>query len=126
MINKPRWVLLKHIGSPDDPKGCHFDLLLEDHFECRSWRLEQIPELEGPPLSLEQISPHNLSWLDTTGKVVSGGRGWASPIASGYFLGELPIINGTSFVIELCGKNITGRLEMAQNQCVLRSSRLFP
>tara|TARA_B100000700_G_scaffold303030_1_gene374080 strand:+ start:737 stop:1117 length:381 start_codon:yes stop_codon:yes gene_type:complete len=125
MLNKTRWVLLKHIGSPSDPNGCHFDLLLEDRSNCRSWRLEQIPNLEGPALTLEQISPHNLSWLDTNGKSVSGGRGWASPIASGYFLGELPAMNGTPFAIELCGETLNGRLEIYQNQCVLRSSRVF-
>ena len=30
-MNQPkRWALLEHRGSPDDPEGIHFDLLLED------------------------------------------------------------------------------------------------
>ena len=42
-----RWVLLEHVGDPNDPEGRHFDLLLEDRSECRSWQLRQIPILDG-------------------------------------------------------------------------------
>ena len=43
-----RWVLLRHTGAPDDSKGIHFDLLLEDKGFCRTWRLSDIPSLDGP------------------------------------------------------------------------------
>ena len=30
-----RYSLLRHTGAPDDPSGCHYDLLLEDGETCR-------------------------------------------------------------------------------------------
>ena len=37
-----RYSLLRHTGAPDDPIGCHFDLLLEDGASCRTWRLQEV------------------------------------------------------------------------------------
>ena len=80
-----RWVLLKHIGSPDDIKGIHFDLLLEDKELCRTWRLADTPLLDGPYVDSVFSAPHNLYWLDTEEKVVSGNRGVATRIKKGIF-----------------------------------------
>ena len=66
-----RWVLLRHIGAPDDLSGIHYDLLLEDHNFCRTWRLSDIPLLDGPYVDSVYIAPHKLDWLDIEEKVVS-------------------------------------------------------
>ena len=108
MTFKRRWTLLKHIGSPNDLKGFHYDLLLEDRDSCRSWRLAKIPELDGLVTEITSIPPHNLSWLETEGRSVSGDRGWASPIASGHFLGDLPILNESPCSVQLIGDPISG------------------
>ena len=42
-----RYSLLRHTGAPDDPSGCHYDLLLEDGEPCRGWRLPAIPARNG-------------------------------------------------------------------------------
>ena len=120
MIKAKRWVLLKHIDCPDDSLGFHFDLLLEDEFDCRSWRLEHIPELDGPELQIYPINPHNLSWLDTPGRKVSMDRGWAHPVRSGTFIGTLPIMENSSFQIQLIGQELNGILEISGKKCILK------
>ena len=59
-----RWVLLRHTDAPDDVRGIHFDLLLEDKEFCRTWRISEIPMLDGPYVDSVYIAPHNLVWLD--------------------------------------------------------------
>ena len=95
-INKPkkiyRWVLLRHIGALNDLRGIHFDLLLEDRECCRTWRLSNIPFLDGPYVESFYLSPHNLDWLDIKEKVLSGNRGVATRIKKGTFSQSLPVI----------------------------------
>ena len=68
----PRWSLLRHTGAPDDPSGCHFDLLLEDGKACRTWRLNQPPELGLAPQPAAALPDHRLVWLDPRSAAVSG------------------------------------------------------
>ncbi len=117
-----RWVLLEHLGDPHDPIGRHFDLLLEDGLHCRTWRLYDIPVLDGPALSVTSLPAHNLSWLDSKGRIVSGNRGWAQPIQGGCFNGELPLANSSLVRVELEGSSdFQGTLEIVNNRCTLRS-----
>ena len=90
--NLHRWVLLKHIGAPDDIKGIHFDLLLEDKDFCRTWRLTKLPQLDGPYVDAILIKPHKLEWLNIEEKVLSGNRGVATRIKNGIFFKALPSI----------------------------------
>ena len=124
-MSRLRWALLKHIQSQHHHNRFHFDLLLEDKEDCRSWRLDKFPQVDGPALKVIPISPHNLSWLTCDGREVSGGRGWASPVASGYFLGELPIDYGIPFSIELIGDDLNGKLDMEESESRFRSSKIF-
>tara|TARA_Y100001968_G_scaffold8385_1_gene7049 strand:+ start:236 stop:625 length:390 start_codon:yes stop_codon:yes gene_type:complete len=90
--NSFRWVLLRHIGDPEDIRGIHFDLLLEDKEVCRSWRLSNIPVLDGPFVEAISIAPHKLYWLDVQEKVVSGNRGIATKVKEGIFFKSLTSI----------------------------------
>ena len=56
MINQHRWVLLEHLGAPNDPKGRHFDLLVEDLEDCRTWQLEKFPVLNEPEQKAKELS----------------------------------------------------------------------
>ena len=75
---------------PDDLRGCHLDLLLEDGEHCRTWRLDHWPQLDGDALTATPLPPHRLVWLERQSAAVSGGRGWARRLASGHYAGELP------------------------------------
>ena len=90
--NNCRWVLLRHTDAPDDIKGIHFDFLLEDKNFCRTWRLSDIPLLDGPSVDSIYIAPHKLEWLEIEEKVVSGNRGVATRIKRGIFASYIQTI----------------------------------
>tara|TARA_B100001250_G_scaffold209753_1_gene180037 strand:+ start:102 stop:491 length:390 start_codon:yes stop_codon:yes gene_type:complete len=112
-----RWVLLRHTGAPDDLRGIHFDLLLEDKEFCRTWRLSDIPLLDGPYVSSVYIAPHKLDWLEITEKVVSGNRGVATRIKKGVFLQSLPRIERSFINLSLQWEDDEGQLLIDENGC---------
>ena len=121
--NVYRWVLLKHIGSPDDIKGIHFDLLLEDKEFCRTWRLSDIPLLDGPYVDSVCISPHNLYWLDIEEKVVSGDRGVAKRIKQGVFLQSFPSVESSFINLSLIWDQLEVDLVIDGNGCRIFSKK---
>ena len=118
-----RWVLLKHIGSPDDIKGIHFDLLLEDKELCRTWRLTDIPLLDGPYVDFVFIAPHNLYWLDMEEKVVSGNRGVATRIKQGVFLQSFPSLETSSIKLSVIWDKLEVDLVLDENGCRISSKK---
>ena len=104
----PRYVLLEHTGAPDDPRGCHLDLLLEDGDACRTWRLDHLPLLDGPPLTAIPLPAHRLIWLDREAAAVSGGRGWARRIIGGHYTGQLPPTTTETVTVQLSGMEPLG------------------
>ena len=118
-----RWVLLKHIGSPDDNKGVHYDLLLEDKEFCKTWRLGDIPLLDGPYVDSVCIEPHNLYWLDIKEKVVSGNRGVAKRIKQGIFLQSLPSIQNSFINLSIEWEGFESHLVIDKYGCRIFSKR---
>ena len=118
-----RWVLLKHIGSPDDIKGVHFDLLLEDKEFCKTWRLSDIPSLDGPYVDSVCIAPHDLYWLDIEEKVVSGNRGVAKRIKQGMFLQSFPSVESSSINLSLIWDKLEVDLVLDENGCRIFSKK---
>ena len=118
-----KWVLLRHTGSPDDSRGIHFDLLLEDLKFCRTWRLSDIPLLDGPYVDSVQIAPHNLDWLETQEKVVSGNRGLATRIKHGIFFQSLPSIEKCFFSLSLSWEDVYSDLVIDKNGCRVFSKK---
>ena len=118
-----RWVLLKHVGSPDDVKGIHFDLLIEDKELCRTWRLIDIPLLDGPYVDSVFIAPHNLYWLDIEEKVVSGNRGVAKRIKQGVFVQSCPLVETSSIKLSVIWDNHKVDLVLDENGCRIFSKK---
>ena len=114
---------MKHIGSPDDIKGIHFDLLLEDKEFCRTWRLSDIPLLDGPYVDSMLIAPHDLYWLDIQEKVVSGNRGVATRIKQGIILQSFPSIQSGSINLSLMWENLEVDLVINENGCRIASKK---
>ena len=121
--NAHRWVLLKHIGSPEDINGIHFDLLLEDKEFCRTWRLRDIPLLDGPYVDSVYIAPHNLYWLDIQEKVVSSNRGVATRIKQGIFTQSFPIVESSFINLSLIWDMLEVDLVIDENGCRVFSKK---
>ncbi len=119
--------MLKHIGSPDDIKGIHFDLLLEDKEFCRTWRLSDIPLLDGPYVDSVCIAPHDLYWLDIEEKVVSGNRGVAARIKQGIFFQSFPPIEDSFINLSLIWDKLEVDLVINENGCRIfsKTSKYF-
>jgi len=116
----PRFVLLEHVGAPDDPAGRHFDLLLEEGQACRSWRLAAIP-VAGHPVAAVGLQPHRLAWLDHVAGPVSGGRGHARRVDAGsYEVVESDEPSGRLCVV-LGGSLLGGRLTIAGGEAALET-----
>ncbi len=118
-----RWVLLRHSGAPNDVGDFHFDLLLEDHQFCRTWRLTDIPLLDGPYVECFYIAPHNLYWLDITEKLVSGNRGFATRIKKGIFFNSLPSIEKSYIHLTLNWDDVESDLLIDENGCRVFSKK---
>ena len=112
-----RWVLLRHIGAPNDLRGIHFDLLLEDKNFCRTWRLRQIPLLDGPYVNAAYSDPHNLEWLDIKEKIVSGNRGVATRIKNGVFFKSLRSVKNSSINLLIQWEDVEAFLLIDENGC---------
>ncbi len=116
-----RWVLLRHIDAPDDPKKIHFDLLLEDVKFCRTWRLSEIPYLNGPFVEAIYSSPHKHEWLDVIEKAVSCDRGWATRIQKGIIFDSLPSVETSSLKLSATWDDTKVMLEINKNGCRVSS-----
>ena len=112
---------MRHIGAPDDLKGVHFDLLLEDKEFCKTWRLSDIPLLDGPYVDSVCIAPHNLYWLDIEKKVVSGNRGFAQRIKQGVFLQSFPSVETTSIKLSVIWDKLEVDLVLDETGCRILS-----
>ena len=112
MDQSKRWTLLEHTDSPDDPEGIHFDFLLEDSHGCRSWRLRQMPILDGPPQEAILLSVHSLEWLEISEREVSGGRGFAKRLIAGFYSGKLPENDIDPVEIQIHSNEMSGSLEI--------------
>tara|TARA_B100000131_G_C17900331_1_gene526145 strand:- start:30 stop:389 length:360 start_codon:yes stop_codon:yes gene_type:complete len=94
-----RWVLLEHRLSKDNIQGRHYDLLFEEKSSCLTLQLSARPLLNQASVKAKLIQPHNLYWLDIKESAVSGGRGWAKQIESGFYSGL--ILNNDYFYVLL-------------------------
>tara|TARA_Y100001968_G_C19437622_1_gene760668 strand:+ start:2875 stop:3261 length:387 start_codon:yes stop_codon:yes gene_type:complete len=122
MAISKRWVLLKHLDSQDDSCDFHFDLLLEDGDACRTWRLPEIPVIDGPAVDVKPLPLHNSAWLEKKQDLVSGGRGWAKRVMSGFFVGDLPHNNHEFFAIQIQSKLFSAVIQIHQQDSLIRFS----
>ena len=114
---------MKHIGSPNDIKGVHYDLLLEDKEFCKTWRLSDIPLLDGPYVNSVCIAPHNLYWLDIKETVVSGNRGFAKRIKQGNFFQSFESVEDNSIKLSLIWDKREEDLVLNENGCRIFSKK---
>ena len=116
-----RWALLEHTDAPNDPKGSHYDLLLEDGPCCRTWRLPQIPKLDSQPIEAILLPSHRLQWLETKEAPVSGGKGFAKRVMQGIFIGNLPGNCDEPIHVYLQSPAIEGNLHIHSQLCEISS-----
>ncbi len=116
-----RFVLLEHTGHPDDPTGRHFDLLLEEADSCRTWRLAEIPRVDGPPVAATPLPVHRLVWLERLEGEVTGGRGFARRVDAGTYEMLFGPDDTQLMVVHLQGQTVRGLMTIAAASATLQS-----
>ena len=114
-----RYAVLRHTDAPDDPSGCHYDLLLEDGDGCRTWRLAEPPGIDHTVPTATPLPPHRLIWLEPRSAAVSGDRGWAERVMAGDYDGALPTDHSAPILIELKTGDLRGQLSIHRGLCSL-------
>ena len=114
---------MRHTLALEGVHDTHFDLLLEDKDFCRTWRLSNIPLLDGPYVDSLYSAPHNLYWLDIQEKAVSGNRGVATRIKKGIFWGSLPDTQDNFINISLNWDDVQVDLVLDENGCKISRKR---
>jgi hypothetical protein len=104
----PRFVLLRHEGSPGYKPGEHWDLMFEVGRSLRTWALAEIPAANRA-IEAEQLPDHRLAYLEFEGPI-SGKRGRVTRVESGLY--ELKSHSGVEWTVELRGERLRGRLTL--------------
>ena len=96
---------------------------MEDKQFCRTWRLSDIPLLDGPYVNSVSISPHDLYWLDVEEKFVSGNRGVAKRIKQGVFGESFPTVETSSIKLSMIWDKHEVDLVLDENGCRILSKK---
>ena len=80
-----RWALLRHEKINKKIVDIHYDFLLENGQDCKTWKLLIFPELDGFSVEISEHSNHRLIWLTIQSKLLTKNRGFVQQIDSGIF-----------------------------------------
>ena len=116
-----RWTLLKHERMNDQIFDVHYDFLLENGQDCKTWKLLILPKLDGPSVEIFNHSNHRLIWLTIESEFLTNNRGFVQRIDNGTFKTLEVDIESKNFSIILKGKNINGLFKKNANFCKLIS-----
>ena len=116
-----RWTLLKHEKINNKIIDIHYDFLLENGQDCKTWKLLVFPEIDGASVDIFEHSNHRLIWLTIESKVLTNNRGYVKRIDSGIFKPLGVDIDSNNFSIILKGKSINGLFKKNANLCKLIS-----
>ena len=116
-----RWTLLKHERINNKILDIHYDFLLEDGEDCKTWKLLIFPELNGVSVDIFEHSNHRLVWLTIESKILTKNRGYVKRVDNGTFKLLDYDINRNNFSLILKGKFIEGLFKKNDNTCRLIS-----
>jgi hypothetical protein len=104
----PRFVVLRH----DDPRGEHFDLMLECGAALKTWALPEPPQ-PGLEIECTALADHRLAYLEYQGPV-SGGRGAVTRWDSGEYAVERQ--SDSEWVVSLAGRKLAGTTTLCREK----------
>tara|TARA_Y100000589_G_scaffold269577_1_gene261620 strand:- start:38 stop:400 length:363 start_codon:yes stop_codon:yes gene_type:complete len=116
-----RWTLLKHERMTDEILDVHYDFLLENGEDCKTWKLLFLPKLNGPSVEIFTHVNHRLIWLTIESKLLTRNRGYVKRVDNGTFKSLGVDINSNNFSLILKGKFINGLFKKDANLCQLIS-----
>ena len=116
-----RWTLLKHERMNNEILDVHYDFLLENGQDCKTWKLTVLPTLDGPSVEIFKHSNHRLIWLTVESKYLTNNRGFVQRVDHGTFKLIGADLDKNDFSVILNGKYINGLFKKNANLCQLIS-----
>ena len=114
-----RWVLLKHTATVPSSFEDHFDFLIENGTYCLTWKIYEIPKLNGSVVSIKKQSNHRLFWLTTEQEKLTKERGYVKRIDFGKYLILENKITEENFSLKLIGNSMVGIFKKQNDLCQL-------
>ena len=114
-----RWVLLEHKTLSTNLIDIHYDFLIEDKFDCLTWKFHEIPEIKKGFIEIEKQPNHRLVWLSRTKHQLSNNRGFVKRVDHGTFSYIFQNQDSQEFKIILNGALLKGLLTIEGNLCQL-------
>ena len=117
-----RYVLLEHKVEKNNSLDMHYDFLLEKDLYCLTWKLLEIPKVDGSFIEIIQQKNHRLIWLTRDQYILSRNRGTVKQIDSGTYkvINNIFFIDNFSLLIK--GKLLNGIFKKRENLCQLCAS----
>tara|TARA_B100000212_G_C26909713_1_gene337291 strand:- start:28 stop:393 length:366 start_codon:yes stop_codon:yes gene_type:complete len=116
-----RWTLLKHETINNKILDFHYDFLLENGEDCKTWKLLIFPELDGASVDIFEHSNHRLIWLTVENKLLTNNRGYVQRVDNGTYKRIGVDIDRNNFSVILNGEFIRGLFKKNVNSCKLIS-----
>ena len=116
-----RWALLKHERIHNKIIDVHYDFLLENGQDCKTWKLTNFPELDGVSVDIFEHSNHRLIYLSIESKLLTNNRGYVQRVDNGIFKPFGLDEDSNNFSIILKGNYIRGLFKKDKNLCQLIS-----
>jgi hypothetical protein len=105
----PRFVILRH----DNPRGTHFDFMLETAGDVlKTWALPGPPEI-GVQMDCAALADHRIEYLDYEGPI-SGQRGEVSRWDRGSY--ALERHSDTQWIVQLSGEKFAGQANLIRSE----------
>jgi len=116
-----KWVLLQHKIDKANCKENHFDFLIENGKDCLTWKIFEIPLINGPPIEIIKQVNHRLIWLNREKYSLSNDRGQVQRKDYGtyYIVGDF--LDEDDFSLRLNGKILNGIFKKKFDSCQLIS-----
>ena len=105
-----RFVLLKHTLPDDSSRATHWDFMLEQEGQLRTWALDAEPQ-DGLSIQAAALDDHRIAYLEYEGEV-SGGRGSVARCDRGTY--QILQIAADRLEVALSGERLRGRVTLTQ------------
>ena len=112
-----RWVLLEHKILNRKFKEVHYDFLVEDQFDCFTWKFHEIPSFKKGCFEIIKQPNHRLVWLSRSEYKLSNDRGSVKRIDNGTFSHASNNRDSQELKIILNGNLLKGVLTIDGNLC---------
>tara|TARA_B100000214_G_scaffold195613_1_gene141540 strand:- start:262 stop:627 length:366 start_codon:yes stop_codon:yes gene_type:complete len=116
-----KWVLLQHEIARPDLVEIHYDFLVENGKDCLTWKIFELPQINGPSIEIIKQVNHRLIWLYREKYTLSHERGDVQRKDLGNYSVIGDYLDEDNFSLLLDGKLFKGIFQKQSNYCRLIS-----